>query len=122
MEIIRAGETATLLNSGCTSHQLLFPENSLSKRVTVTRVIVAPGARNPPHRHVSSEQIRVALRGSGQLLLEEGKTLPFAKGNVARFENDDLHGFQNAGESEFEYLPVTSPPVNFRSAYAKKWN
>lgn len=121
MEIIRAGEAATLSNSGVTSHQLLFPENSRSERVTITRVIVAPGARNPPHRHASSEQIWVALFGSGQLILEAGKTLPFAEGDVVRFEDNDLHGFENTGESAFEYLSVTSPPVNFRSAYAKAW-
>ncbi len=121
MEIVRAGEAASLSNSGVTSHQLLFPENSRSERVTITRVIVAPGARNPPHRHASSEQIWVALLGSGQLVLEDGKTLPFAEGDVVRFEDNDLHGFENTGESGFEYLSVTSPPVNFRSAYAKAW-
>ena len=119
--MIRAGEAAVLTNSGVTSRQLLFPENSRSERVTITRVCVAPGARNPPHRHASSEQIWVALRGRGQLLLEDGKTVAFAEGDVARFEDNDLHGFQNTSESEFEYLSVTSPPVNFRAAYAREW-
>ncbi len=121
MEIVRAGEAATLSNSGITSRQLLFPENSRSERITITRVSVAPGARNPPHRHASSEQIWVALRGSGQLLLEDGNTLPFDEGDVVRFEDNDLHGFENTGGSDFEYLSVTSPPVNFRSAYAQEW-
>ncbi len=121
MEIVRAGEVAILSNSGITSRQMLFPENSRSERVTITRVSVAPGARNPPHRHASSEQIWVALRGSGQLLLEDGKTLPFEEGDVVRFEDNDLHGFENTGGSDFEYLSVTSPPVNFRGAYAQEW-
>ena len=121
MEIVRAGEAATLSNSGITSRQLLFPENSRSERITITRVSVAPGARNPPHRHASSEQIWVALRGSGQLLLEDGNTLPFDEGDVVRFEDNDLHGFENTGGSDFEYLSVTSPPVNFRGAYAQEW-
>ena len=121
MEMIRAGEAATFSNSGITSRQLLFPENSRSERVTITRVTVAPGAKNPPHRHESSEQIWIALRGNGQLLLEGGKTLSFSEGDVVRFEDNDLHGFENTGGSEFEYLSVTSPPVNFRGAYAKEW-
>lgn len=121
MEMIRAGETAILTNAGITSRQLLFPENSRSERVTITRVSVAPGARNPPHRHAASEQIWVALRGAGQLLLENGQTAPFAEGDVARFEDRELHGFENTGGSEFEYISVTSPPVNFRGAYAKEW-
>jgi len=121
VEMIRAGEAATFSNSGITSRQLLFPENSRSERVTITRVTVAPGAKNPPHRHESSEQIWIALRGNGQLLLEGGKTLSFSEGDVVRFEDNDLHGFENTGGSECEYLSVTSPPVNFRGAYAKEW-
>jgi quercetin dioxygenase-like cupin family protein len=121
MEMIRAGQAAVLSNSGITSRQLLFPENSRSERITITRVSVAPGARNPLHRHALSEQVWVALRGSGQILLEGGETLPFGEGDVVRFEDNDLHGFQNTGGSEFEYLSVTSPPVNFRGAYAKEW-
>lgn len=121
MELFRAGVSTVLSNSGVTSRQLLFAENSRSERVTITRVSVAPGAKNPPHRHAASEQIWVALRGSGQLLLENGETVPFAEGDVVRFEDNDLHGFENTGASEFEYLSVTSPPVNFRGAYAKQW-
>jgi quercetin dioxygenase-like cupin family protein len=121
VELIRDGEATVLSNSGVTSHQLLFPENSRSERVTVTRVTVAPGAKNPPHRHPVSEQIWVALRGKGQLIVEGGRVVPFQAGDVVRFEDNDLHGFENTGESEFEYLSVTSPPVNFRGAYAKEW-
>jgi mannose-6-phosphate isomerase-like protein (cupin superfamily) len=62
----------------------------------------------------------VALRGSGQLLLEAG-ALPFAAGDIARFEDGELHGFENTGASEFEYVSVTSPPLNFRGAYERVW-
>ena len=122
MEIIRAGEASTFSNSGISSQQLLFPENSRSKRVTVTRVTMPPGSRNPPHRHASSEQIWVALRGEGELLLEDASTVSFAAGDVVRFEENEFHGFENTGASEFEYLSITSPPINFRDAYAKMWS
>ena len=69
MEMIRATDVTTFSNSGVTSCQLLFPENSRSERVTITRVTVSPGARNPPHRHECSEQVWVVLRGNGRLLL-----------------------------------------------------
>jgi quercetin dioxygenase-like cupin family protein len=121
VEMFRAAEMTVLSNAGITSRQLLFAENSRSERVTITRVNVAPGAKNPPHRHATSEQIWVALRGRRQLLPENGATVVFAEGDVVRFEDNDLHGFENTGASEFEYLSVTSPPVNFRAAYAKDW-
>jgi len=122
MELIRAGQIREFSNSGVTSRQLLFPENSSSARVTITRVTVRPGARNPPHRHPASEQVWIALRGEGRLQLDGGRTEPFAEGDVVRFEDGDLHGFENTGEREFEYLSVTSPPVNFRAAYEKNWS
>jgi quercetin dioxygenase-like cupin family protein len=64
MELIRSGDIPVLTNSGITSRQLLFPENSRSERVTITHVTVPHGAKNPPHRHMTSEQIWVAIRGS----------------------------------------------------------
>ena len=122
MEIIRADAVTQFTNSGVTSRQLLFPENSQSSRITITRVTVQPGAKNPPHRHTESEQVWVALRGRGQLLVEGGRAVAFAEGDVVRFEDGELHGFENSGTSEFEYLSVTSPPVNFRAAYERKWS
>jgi len=89
--------------------------------MTITRVNVAQGARNPPHRHASSERVWIALRGTGRLLLENDQSVPIAEGDVVRFEDNELHGFENNGQTEFEYLSVTSPPVNFRGAYAKEW-
>lgn len=121
MEIIRADDIKTFSNSGITSRQLLFPENSTSERITVTRVVLQPGACNPPHRHPTSEQIWVALRGTGHLIVGEGARVPFVEGDVVRFADNDLHGFENTGATAFEYLSVTSPPINFRDAYAKPW-
>ena len=121
MEIIRSAMIPTLRNSGVESQQLLFPENSASERLTITRVTMAPGAINPRHVHTSSEQVWVALEGSGTLLLAEGKTIPFAAGDVARLSDGESHGFINSGEVPFVYLSVTSPPINFRGAYSESW-
>jgi mannose-6-phosphate isomerase-like protein (cupin superfamily) len=121
MEFVRKGAITTLSNSGVQSEQLLFPENSSSRRVTITKVTVQPGAVNPPHRHSASEQIWVALAGSGILLLDGQRMEPFEGGDVVRFEDGDLHGFRNSGAVPFTYLSVTSPPLNFREAYSKDW-
>ena len=122
MELIRAEEVKQFSNSGVVSRQLLFPENSRSTRITITRVTLQPGAKNLPHRHASSEQVWVALRGKGQLLLEGGTVIPFAEGDIARFEDGELHGFENTSGEEFEYMSVTSPPANFRAAYQRNWS
>ena len=41
-------------------------------------------------------------------------------GEVVRFTENEIHGFENTGTEAFEYLSVTAPPVNFNYAYASK--
>lgn len=122
MELIRKQDIETLSNSAVRSRQLIFPENSNSKRITVTRVTLPPGAKNPPHRHATSEQVWVALHGTGRLLLDDDVTAEFAAGDVVRFEDNEYHGIENTGAAEFEYIAITSPPLNFRSAYEQMWS
>ena len=122
MELIRSSDIQVFCNSGIESRQLLFPENSSSERVTITHVTVPPGGKNPAHRHKTSEQIWIAIQGSGNLILENEATEKFSAGDVVRFEDGDLHGFINSGTQPFIYISVTSPPVNFRAAYDSGWS
>ena len=121
MEFIAARDIKVFSNSGVESQQLLFPENSSSSRVTITRVTVAPGASSPVHRHETSEQVWVALSGEGTLLLGDGQTRPIRAGDVVRFADGDLHGIENTNALPFVYMAVTAPPINFRQAYARSW-
>ena len=121
MELIRKDQIEVFQNSGVESLQLIYPENSDSHRVTITKVVIAVGATNPPHRHNSSEQIWVALSGNGTLLLDEGRSIPFSEGDVVRFVDGELHGINNTGSEVFVYLSVTSPPQNFRDTYQHRW-
>ena len=121
MELIRSSDIPALSNSDVESRQLLFPENSSSERVTVTQVTISPGAKQPIHRHKTSEQVWIALEGSGRLILEDDKEEVFSAGDVVRFEDGDPHGCVNEGPQPFVYMSVTSPPLNFRGAYASRW-
>ncbi|MBR1639957.1 MAG: hypothetical protein IJ688_11275 [Treponema sp.] len=69
MEIIKKSEIKILSNPGVESFQLLNPENSKSERITITRVLVQPNNEQPRHKHDTSEQIWIAVRGKGVLLL-----------------------------------------------------
>jgi quercetin dioxygenase-like cupin family protein len=121
MELIRADEIASLRNTGVESKQLLTHANSASTRLTITRVVMASGAVNPRHAHTTSEQVWIALSGQAALLLSDGRTEPFGAGDVVRFAELDVHGAENVGTVPFEYLAVTSPPIDFSSAYRKDW-
>ena len=120
MEFLTDTDFRHLVNPGVVSEQLVSPDNSASERVTITRVTVRSRAVQPRHCHESSEQIWIALSGAGRLLLADGRTHPFAAGNVARFEDREMHGFENTSDDPFIYIAVTSPPIDFESAYAEK--
>ena len=117
MEFIREKDIKTFSNPGVDSRQLLNPENSGSERVTITEVHLVPGAVQPRHMHDHSEQIWYALKGEGKLLLAEDREMEFRMGDVVRFEDQDIHGLKNDGNSEFVYISVTAPPINFGYAY-----
>jgi mannose-6-phosphate isomerase-like protein (cupin superfamily) len=118
MEHLSSEQFVVLANPGVTSLQLLSPHNSKSARVTLTKVVVAPSAIQPRHSHSSSEQIWYVISGIGQLLLANDEHRPISAGDVVRFADGDVHGLENSGTVPFEYLSVTSPPINFDYAYA----
>ena len=117
MEFIKASDIKELSNPGVVSRQLLNPENSTSKRVTITEVHLVSGASQPRHTHDASEQIWYATKGSGKLLLADDKEKEFKAGDVARFADKDVHGLLNDGDGEFVYVSLTAPPINFGYAY-----
>ena len=117
MEFIKKENIVELLNPGVISRQLLNPENSASERVTITEVHLEPNAEQPRHTHEFSEQVWYAVKGTGTLLLADNKEMAFNVGDVVRFADKEVHGLKNNGESEFVYISVTSPPINFGYAY-----
>lgn len=120
MEFIKREDVTALANPGVVSRQLLNPENSESKRVTITEVHLEPGAVQPRHLHEASEQIWYALKGKGKLLLADDREKEFQTGDVVRFAEKDIHGLKNDGDGEFIYISVTAPPINFSYAYQRK--
>lgn len=120
MEFIKAEDIKEMSNPGVVSRQLLNPDNSSGERVTITEVHVEVGVSQPRHKHETAEQIWYAIKGKGKLLLDDDWTMEFRAGDVVRFADKDIHGLENDGETEFVYLSVTSPPIHFGYAYAKK--
>ena len=120
MEFINSENIKELSNPGVVSRQLINPENSKSEQVTITEVHLEIGASQPRHKHNTSEQIWYAVQGSGKLLLADEKEMIFKAGDVVRFAENDIHGLLNDGDTEFVYISVTSPPIDFGYAYKEK--
>lgn len=119
MEFINRENIKELSNPGVVSRQLINPENSKSERVTITEVHLEVGTSQPRHKHDTSEQIWYAVQGKGKLLLADDKEMLFTAGDVVRFADNDIHGLFNDGDTEFIYISVTSPPIDFGYAYKK---
>ena len=122
MEFISSNDIVELSNPGVVSRQLLNPENSSSKRVTITEVHIEIGACQPRHTHEASEQIWYAIKGMSKLLLADDTEKEFVAGDIVRFADKDVHGLLNDGNEEFIYVSVTAPPINFGYAYKEKNN
>ena len=120
MEFINGKSMKELSNPGIVSRQLITPENSASERVTMTEVHLKIGLSQPRHKHNFSEQIWYAIQGTGKLLLADDQEMNFKAGDVVRFEEDDVHGLLNDGDTEFVYISVTSPPIDFGYAYKNR--
>lgn len=117
MEFIGKNDIKELVNPGVISRQLLTPANSSSERVTITEVHLEAGAVQKRHKHDASEQIWYAVRGKGKLLLAGNMEREFSAGDIVRFAEKDIHGLLNDGDTEFVYISVTAPPVDFGYAY-----
>lgn len=120
MEFISKDNIIELSNPGVVSKQLLNPDNSKSRNVTITEVHLDSGAVQPRHTHEFSEQIWYAVKGKGKLLLSDNAEKDFKAGDVVRFEEKEIHGLRNSSNDEFVYISVTSPPINFEYAYKDK--
>lgn len=120
MEFIKSTNIKHLINPGVVSRQIINPENSKSERVTITEVHLEAGASQPRHTHEASEQIWYAVQGSGKLLLANEEEKLFESGDVVRFAEKEVHGLRNDGDTEFIYISVTAPPINFEYAYRAK--
>jgi len=60
---------------GVVSRQLLNPDKSNSKRVTITEVHLEVNACQPRHTHEASEQIWYATKGRGKLLIAKNENV-----------------------------------------------
>ena len=54
------------------------------------------------------------------MLLADDKEQIFEQGDVVRFADGDIHGLKNESKDVFEYISVTSPPIDFGYAYKDK--
>jgi len=117
VQVFAAAECKALTRPGRTSVQLLSPHNAPEAAVTITKVTVQPGAPERRHSHSGAEQVWIIEEGAALLLLAGNRSRPIGAGDVVRTPPGAVHGIHNIGTAPFVYIAVTTPPVDFVSAY-----
>ena len=117
MEFFTEAQFRSLSNPGVASVQLLSPHNSTSSRLTITRVTVQPGAGQARHSHPASEQIWVAISGSGTLLLADGATRRFSAGRWRDLQTAMCTASRTPAPNPSSHMSMTTPPIDFAYAY-----
>ena len=120
MVLIRlsVADAPLLTRPGKTSAQIVSRQNAPDARITITRVVMQPGAVSPVHRHEVAEQTWIVERGAARLLTDDGPAGPLVAGDVVITPPGQSHGIENTGDEAFVYLTVTTPPEDMRGFYS----
>jgi mannose-6-phosphate isomerase-like protein (cupin superfamily) len=92
---------------GTTSYLLVSERTCGARRLSITRVDVAPGAHQPPHAH-EPEQVYTILAGTGTMLVA-GERRSVAAGDSIFIPAWAEHGIENSGATVLTYLSACSP-------------
>ena len=117
---LSAADFTILQNPGKTSEQIVWPENAPGAQVTITRVVMQPGAVSTRHAHAGAEQTWLVEQGEATLLMDADQSAPLRAGDVVRTPPGDIHGVANTGDGPFVYLAITTPPEDFTAAYERR--
>jgi len=86
--------------------------------MTITRVIMEPGAVSTLHAHAKAEQIWLIEQGAGTLLMAEGARAAVNAGDIVRTPAGQSHGIANSATERLVYLAITVPPEDFTKRYS----
>jgi quercetin dioxygenase-like cupin family protein len=76
-------------------------------------VTFQPGSSaKPPHSHRDCEEAIFVLSGSGEMLLEGGKSEPVTAGNFLLMRKNEIHLLKNTGPGEMKVLCFYSAPTD----------
>ena len=114
---LRVADADILQRPGKRSAQIISRRNAPEARVTVTRVVMRPGAVSPRHQHDHAEQTWIVEQGEARLLMAGGMTAPLDAGDVVITPPGEEHGLENTGDTDFIYLTVTTPPEDMAGFY-----
>ena len=114
---LRVADAELLERPGKRSAQIVSRTNAPEARITVTRVVMRPGAISPRHQHDGAEQTWIVEEGEARLLMADDAWAPLQAGDVVITPPGETHGIDNTGGADFIYLTVTTPPQDMAAFY-----
>lgn len=114
---LSARDVTVLVNPGKRSEQLVWHRNAPDAPMTITRVMMEPGAVSTRHGHPRAEQIWLIERGTGTLLMDGDAEAELQAGDIIRTPPGETHGVINTGTEPLVYLAITTPPEDFTKRY-----
>jgi len=97
------------------SHILLQTGDTPNNNLAVTRVEVAPAARQQAHSH-APEQIYVILEGIGRMNVGSEVTAVHP-GELIYIPSNVVHSIENTGDGKLIYLSVSVPAFDLEALY-----
>ena len=95
----------TLLKSSTSWNASMLPAYPAGQpQITITRVVIAPGANLPVHLHHNTIAAGVLLTGELKVVTDDGATLQLVSGDAVIETLDTWHTGQNTGAVPTELL------------------
>lgn len=119
MSLVRltVADAEVLTRPGKRSAQIVSTRNAPRARMTITRVVLEPGAVSPPHRHEAAEQTWIVEQGAARLMMGDDGSARLGAGDVVVIPPGEIHGVENTGDVDFVYLAAATPPEDMARFY-----
>ncbi|MEW6594981.1 MAG: cupin domain-containing protein [Thermodesulfobacteriota bacterium] len=94
---------------GSTIRELMHPDHTAVRNLSVAEAAVLPGQVTLPHTHQSSEEVYHILAGQGRITLG-GDLFDVAAGDTVVIPPGTIHTIANTGSAALRILCCCAPP------------
>lgn len=108
VKVMRVGEVPSDGYAGTSIHWLVSRAANGARELTLGQTTIAPGGRNPLHRHPNCEEALYVLSGEIEHIVEGTPNLRLAAGEAVLIPRDRKHQAINIGSEPAQLLVAFS--------------
>jgi putative monooxygenase len=91
--------------------ELLNPQTSGSKKISMATILINPGKESIKHFHKEMEEMYYIIDGKGEVVID-GVEYEVKKGCAILLPIGSKHQVKNTGKSILKFISVDSPPFD----------